>query len=132
MNVRYKILFLVPFVLLTSCGKNREYKNVVKNIKDTDDKKLIVVRDVNDNSERIVILDFYNHIDAARDFKFLAVGDTVNVVIDAMCNEKYYTDGRTLFYPFAGVSVNRDSINARKQRAELEKQKQNMMGDTCR
>ena len=130
MKVRYKLLFFVPLFVLTGCGKSHEYKNVIKNIKDTDDKKLLVVCDANDNSERIVILDFYHHRDEAKDLKFLAVGDTVNVVTDAMCNENYYKDNRTLFSPFTGVSVNRDSINARKQRAELEKQ--NMIGDTCR
>ena len=132
MKIKYKLLAFVPLFMLTGCGKSHEYKNVVKDIKDTGNTKMFIVNDVNDNRERIVILDLYYYGGFAKDFKYVQIGDTVRVVTDAMCKEDYYKDRLTLASPFVGISVNYDSINARKQREEFEKQKQNMMGGDCR
>ena len=121
MKIQYKLLAFVPLFILTGCGKSHEYKNVVKGIKDTGSSKLLLVSDVNDNSERVVILDLYYYNDIAKDFQYVQVGDTVKIVTDAMCKESYYKDSKTLASTFAGVYVNYDSINARKQREEFEK-----------
>ena len=131
MKIKYKLLAFVPLFMLTGCSKNHAYKNVVKGIKDTGNTKMFMVSDVNDNRERIVILDLYYYGGFAKDFKYVQIGDTVNVITDAMCKEGYYKDGMTLVSPFVGISVNYDSINARKQREEFEKQK-TIMWDSCR
>lgn len=119
MKTKHKLLVLVPLIMTVSGCKENRYTNVVQDIVNTKDKKMIKLRDVKDNKERILVLPTpgsyaYDYVNGF--CKYLCAGDTIVIALDPICSERYYHDQQIIEYDFAKLVCNADTIEARKSR----------------
>ncbi len=106
---------MIGVSIYTNCGRTKEYKNVVGEVK----KDKILIRDIEtDKRERILIgLGYHNLSD---DYEYLVSGDTIIVKED----KDVYKSNKVLYYPT--IKYNRDSTWARQQRAKFNRIKDSL------
>ncbi len=117
-------------LLFASCGKS--YENVIEDIVNTKDNKMLSLRDVKTNDKRIYYITepyitTYAGNKNVDDFNYLHIGDPVTVVTKWGYKEQYYANLKS-FCPYDNVCVlyPEDSIKARKQREKFSLLQQKM------
>lgn len=123
-NAKYKLLALVPLVMIGGCKKiEHEHKNVITGIGSYDNKKMIMLNDVDTDQERIL---FFNRLDADTSFyKYFRLDDTVKIITGGVYSgDGYYQDNTILYQDAIGLQYNIDTICARHEHEENNKTQQ--------
>ena len=129
-NTKKALVMFGIVLLFASCGKS--YENVIEDIVNTKNNKMLLLRDVNTNKKSIYYMGepyitAYAGNKNVDDFKYLHIGDTVTVVTVWLYKEQAYANLK-YFCPHNSVNVlyPEDSIIARKQQEKFSLLQQKM------
>jgi len=131
-NAKYKLLALVPLMVLTGCKKTEKYTypNTVDEIVTIDNQKIVLLSDVSTGQKRFFKIEYgYSNFAMTHsnkifaDFDYLQSGDTITLITSTKDN---YENNAILDGNFWGVKYNADTIYARKERNKLNQLKQQM------
>ena len=113
----YKAFALATLLGIAGACTKYEHKNVVVDAKPMDYDMALLLRDVNDGTERYYI--------DAHPYHMYLVGDTISVRISGLLSDDYYTRNRVLKHEGGDCRLvfNKDSIWARQNRSEVYKLK---------
>ena len=114
MKAKYKLLAVVPFIMMTGC--KREYSAVVKDVSDNK----IWVTDTESNTDKIFVLNTrYDHLN------YVYPGDTLEYVL-----KKHYWHKHKFVVnipEYGHLCLDKDSLNVRQDRVILNRTKQQLL-----
>ena len=120
----YKIMALIPLLMLAGCRKQQEHKNVITGIVSNDIEEAVFLKSVETGQERILLNFRKNKTDEI--YNYLKTGDTISIVTGgSFVHDKDYQRFLFLFLGDVGMNCNMDSLYARQQREQFNKLKTN-------
>ena len=121
-STRYKLMFLIPFILMSGCKKTEhEHKNVITGIRTLHNQKMLVLNDVDTDQERFLC---FQGADTTF-FDYFHLTDTIDIITGGIYSgDSYYKDNTILYRDAVGLKYNHDSICARHERENTSVPKQ--------
>lgn len=122
-NAKYKLLALVPLMVLTGCKKAEKHANVVTGIGNLNNDKVVSITDIKTNIDRIYIYHGTPEYPYAPWIDYIQIGDTVAIYADVVI----YQHSRILHNKkHATLRYDNDSIIVRQERDKMNKIKHEM------
>ena len=127
-NKKYILTMFGILVLFAGCQLHN-YKNVIEDMSENENDKMLLLRDINTNEKRIYsvcVLYAPNH-SVVQNFKYLHIGDTVTITTGFNYPESYYTKSKIFTHSRPiGIILPKDSIRARKEQEKFALMQQKM------